>query len=648
MRRALILFLFLGACTDYELNAKDEAEEEGDETGIPDDPVDDTAVDVPDPDEECNGIDDDGDGEIDEGYPDTDLDGIADCVDDDCDVDEVLGGDVTVNEDCLAPDITITDPWNVAIEWQYTSGGSGVIVMPAVGNLTDDNGDGVINEDDDPDIVFSTWSANTLVALHGDGSGVIWERTGYNGSAGVAIADVDNDGQPEVIAGSTGRQVVALSAAGTVEWTSASFGWQTYPQPTVADLDGDGDVEVVFDIAVVEGSSGATVATLPSIASSWRAPVIADLDADGIHEILLGEHAFRPDGSIKFSVARTGDSTFAAVADIDGDAGGESFWVSGNQMHVMDDDGSLIRTVSLYSSATRPGPPAVADFDGDGAVEIVVPANRVIEMWEVDGTLKWSSPIQDNSGIAGVSGYDINADGIYEVLYADEISLRILDGATGTQLYSNSSHTSGTVWEYPVVADVDGDDSAEIIIASNGSTWKGITVLGHSGDGWAKSGPTWPVHDFAMVNVNADGTVPSPAPRSWDVYNVFRARPTVDDAAVDLSAAIVDVCFSGCIDESHTEVAVQISNPGGLDAPAGLSVALYAIEGGAEILLGVQTLPDILPTGRSSDALIFEITKGDLGSDGLMIRVDDDGTGTGTQNECDESNNTDTYADWPC
>lgn len=648
MRRALILSLFLGACTDYELNAKEEDEEGGDETGLPDDPVDDTSVGEPDPDEECNGVDDDGDGEIDEGYPDTDLDGIADCVDDDCDLDEVIAGDVTVNEDCLAPDITITDPWNVAIEWQFTSGGSGVIVMPAVGNLTDDNGDGVINEDDNPDIVFTTWSANTLVALHGDGSGVIWERSGYNGNAGVAIADVDNDGQPEVIAANTANQVVALSASGNVEWTSASFSWQMYPQPTVADLEGDGDVEIVFDIAVVEGSTGATVARLPSVASSWRAPVVADIDADGVHEILLGEHAFTPNGTIKFSVTRSGDSTFAAVADIDGDPGGESFWVTGNQMHIVDDDGSLIRTVSLFSAATRPGPPAVADFDGDGDVEIVVPANRVIEMWEVDGTLIWSSPIQDNSGIAGVSGYDVNADGVYEVLYADEISLRILDGATGTQLYSNSSHTSGTVWEYPVVADVDGDGSAEIVIASNGSTWRGITVLGHSGDGWAKSGPTWPVHDFAMTNVNADGTVPSPAPRSWDVYNVFRARPTVDDAAVDLSAAIVDVCFSGCIDESHTEVAVQISNPGGLDAPAGLSVALYAMEGEAEILLGVQTLPDVLPSGRSADALIFEIIKGDLGSDGLMIRVDDDGTGTGTQNECDESNNMDIYADWPC
>jgi hypothetical protein len=647
--RALLLLATLAACSDYNFTEDKEPEPGDEDSGVIDDPGD-TDTDTPPPDdEECNGVDDNGNGEIDEGYPDTDLDGIADCVDEDCEVDQPAPGTVTVDEDCLAPDIEVVDPWNVAIEWQYTvTGGSGVIVMPAVGNLTDDNGDGVIDGDDDPDIVFTTWNQNTLVALHGDGSGVIWERSGYDGNAGVAIADVDNDGAPEVIAANTSRQIVAVSADGTPEWTSQSFSWQYYPQPTVADLEGDGDVEVVFDIAVVEGSSGATVTTLGGVTSSWRAPVIADVDDDGQQEILLAEHAYSPTGSIEFSVSRVGDSTFAAVADIDGDPGGESFWVTGNQMHIVDDDGSLLRTVAINPSSSRPGPPAVADFDGDGQVEVAVPGSTQLELWEIDGTKKWGNSIQDNSGIAGVSGYDVDADGIYEVLYADEVSLRVFDGATGTVLYTNTNHSSGTLWEYPVVADVDGDDSAEIVIASNGTVWKGVTVLGHAGDGWAKSGPTWSLHDFAMTNLDEDGAVPSPAPKSWDVYNVFRARPTVDDAAVDLSVEIVDVCFSGCTDESPAQVAVQVGNPGGLEAEAGARIALYRLDGTTETLLALEVVPDAIPSGETSATIVFPITKGDFGSDGILVRVDDDGTGAGIQDECDEENNEDVYADWPC
>ncbi|MCB9779862.1 MAG: hypothetical protein H6742_14955 [Alphaproteobacteria bacterium] len=649
MRRLFLLPLLVG-CTDYSFTGEGKPGRPEDTGELPD-PIDSGTPDIPDTpgEEECNGVDDDGDGEIDEGYPDTDLDGIKDCLDDDCSVDDFTAFDVTVDEDCLAPDIEVLDPWNVGIEWQYTvPSGTGAIVMPAIGNLTDDNGDGFIDENDNPDIVISTWSRNTLVALHGDGSGVIWEVSGFDGNAGVAIADVDNDGEPEVIAGTTDDRIASVSHDGTIEWRSNSFAFQSYPQPTVADLDGDGDIEVIMDIAIVEGSNGTTVGTMSGLTSSWRAPVVADIDGDGTAEILLGEICYDHFGLREWSVTRSGDSTFQAVANIDRDPEAEVFWVTGNQMHITEADGTLIRTVALNSSSSRPGPPSVADFDGDGQVEIVVPASRYIEMFEVDGTKLWQATIQDNSGIAGASGYDINGDGAYEVLYADEISLRIFDGTVGTELYSNSSHSSGTVWEYPTVADVDNDGSAEIVIASNGSVWKGISVLGHVGEGWAKSGTTWPVHDWAMTQVEPDGHVPSPAPWSWDVYNVFRARPTVDDAALDLQVQISDVCFSGCTGESEVEISVQIRNHGGLESRSGLFVSLYAVDGAIETFLDKRRVPEVIPSGRASSSVTFTVTKGDLGPDGFVVRADDDGTGTGQQNECDERNNFEYYSESPC
>ncbi|MCK6503358.1 FG-GAP-like repeat-containing protein [Myxococcota bacterium] len=620
VRSCALLALLLAGCSDYSFKPAGAGNEGATDSGGPPGPSDGGGT-LP------------GDGGSDE----------------DCTVDEPPAGTARVDEDCVAPDLEVLDPWNVMIEWQYTvRSGTGVIVMPAIGNLTDDNGDGRVDQDDRPDIAFTTWGANTLVALHGDGSGTIFEVSGFDGNGGVAIADVDNDGAPEVIAPTTDKRVAAVNGAGTTEWRSAPFAWQMYPQPVIADLEGDGDVEIVMDIAVVEGSGGATVATLSGITSSWRAPVTADVDADGTQEILLGEIAYDHRGAREWSVSRTGDSTFQAVADIDGDAGGETFWVTGSQLHIVDDDGRLIRTVNLNSGSTRPGPPSVADFDGDGQVEVAVPASTMLEVFEVDGTRLWQAAIQDASGIAGASGYDVDGDGAYEVLYADEVQLRIFDGRTGTQRYANSSHTSGTVWEYPTVADVDNDGSAEIVIASNGSRWKGVTVLGHAGDGWAKSGTTWPVHDFAMTQVEPDGHVPSPAARSWDVYNVFRARPTVDDAAIDLSVEIVDSCFAGCEADSYVALAVQVANVGGLPSNEGIPVALYAMDGGAETLLEVKTLPRALEPGTTSAAIVFETTRGQMGPEGFMVRVDDAGGGIGAQNECDEGNNEAWFTDWPC
>jgi hypothetical protein len=644
MRHVALLSLLapLAACSDYNFSGNAQ-NQPGETDGGAADGGSEIEIDG----EECNGTDDDGDGQIDEGFPDIDGDGFADCTDDDCALETAAAGTVNVPEECASSGgVVVTDPWDVEIEWQYNSGGSGVIVMPAIGNLTDDNGDGRIDEDDDPDIAFTTWGLNTLVALHGDGSGKIFEISGYDGNAGVLIADVDSDGKPEVVASTTADRISAVDGDGTVKWTSSAIsGLSTYPQPAVADLDGDGDIEVVFDVGVVNGTTGAVITTLSGVTASWRTTVLADIDQDGTQEIILGNKVFSHTGALEWSDGGTGSGDFSAVADVDGDEGGEVFFVSGSRMNVHDSDGTVLHSVTIPGS--NPGPPSVADFDGDGEVEIAIPANTTISVYEVDGTKVWSAAMQDGSGLAGCSGYDIDGDGAYEVLFADETDFRIYDGKTGTVLYTQPNHDSGTLWEYPVTADVDNDGSAEIVFASNSGTWKGVTVLGHGGGGWAKSGPTWGSHDFAVTNIDPDGAVPSPPEPSWLKHNVFRARPTVDEPGLpDLSIALVDVCVASC-ELGPIRIGYQVSNPGSVDLAAGTSVTLYALLGTREVLVETQVLPAIL-SGESLASGEFTMSLEEQGTDGFVIRVDDDGTGTGSVDECDEGGNEIVYGDTFC
>lgn len=647
MLRPLTPVLLLAGCTiDSNLTGKD-----GDpapfDSGTPWTPDTGDTDTAPPPPEACNGVDDDGDGLVDEDFPDTDGDGLPDCLEQSCPpLDLGTAGEVAIPEECSGTGIpTVTDPWDVSIEWQYTSAGSGVIVMPAVGNLTDDNGDGRVDESDTPDIAFTTWTSNTLVALHGDGSGEIFEVSGFDGQGGVTIADVDSDGEPEVVAIQTGYRIAAVDASGTVEWRSATFGMMAYPQPTVCDADGDGVVEVIGDVGVVDGSSGATVGTLSGIANSWRTPVCADLDRDGEQEIILGNKVFHADGSVQWSNAGTGSGNFAAVADVDGDAGGEVFFVSGSTMYLHDDDGAELWRTTIPGS--NPGPPAVADFDGDGEIEIAVPANTAISAWNIDGTRLWQMPINDSSGLAGCSGYDINGDGAYEVLYADQDNFYIYDGATGTVLYTNGTHNSGTVWEYPVTADVDADGSAEVVIASNGGAWQGVTVFGHNGDGWPKSGTTWGTHDFMMTNLDPDGSVPSPPDSPWGTYNVCRARPWVDDPSYpDLAVAITDVCVMDCT-YGPAAIGVQAWNQGAQEVEAGHSLAVYSLDSSGDRLIATYSLPAI-PAGTKATGVEFTLEVSEIGDQGFAAVVDDDGTGLGALAECDEDNNRDEWRDAFC
>ncbi len=653
-RIAPVLALLLTGCPEYNLQGPDPAPDKPEpvDTAQPFDPplgelvldTDDTQP--PPPEEECNGVDDDGDGLVDEGFDDVDGDGTADCVDDTCVVDEHPGGEVEVLEACTGDAIPVVkDPWNVSIEWQYTTSGSGVIVMPAVGNLTDDNGDGLVNENDNPDIVFVEWTAGELIALHGDGSGEIFRVSAMCGFAGVTIADVDVDGEPEVVALNLNGEIVAIDGSGALKWKSARFSLGSYPQPAVADLDADGDVEIVFDTAVVAGLDGATLFRLPGVGTSWRTPVLADIDADGTQEIIIGEEVFDHTGVTEWRIASTGMGNFAAVADVDGDVGGEVFFLSGKKMYLHEPDGTLISSAAIPGS--NPGPPSVADFDGDGDVEIAIAANTSISVWEITGTMNWSAAISDRSGLAGCSGYDVDGDGAYELLYADEDTFRMYDGATGTVLYSNSSHASGTLWEYPVIADVDHDGSAEIIIASNGTAWHGITVFGHSGSGWQASGPTWGTHDFAVTNLDADGTVPSPAPLPWTVHNVFRARPMVDaGGSPDLEIAFEDACVASC-EHGPIRISFAVSNQGALDVAAGVSATLFTLDGGTETLVD-QVFIDAVPAGEVIAGGVFELHPDDQGPDGLLLRIDDDGAGIGIITECDETNNEVEYTDTFC
>jgi len=198
------------------------------------------------------------------------------------------------------------------------------------------------------------------------------------------------------------------------------------------------------------------------------------------------------------------------------------------------------------------------------------------------------------------------------------------------------------VWEYPVTADVDNDGSAEIIVASNDfstTTPDGITVFGHSDSGWAKSGPNWPTHDYAVTNILADGSVPTAAEPSWLQHNLFRARPTVDQpGASDLIPVIADVCVASCV-HGPIKVSWSVQNAGSIEVEPGTEVVLYSI-GNDESLteLARATLP-ALPAGTQLEGDEFHVNPSDW-KEGVALIVDrTDGSFAGRVDECDEHNN---------
>mgnify|MGYP003597940990 CR=1 FL=1 len=99
-----------------------------------------------------------------------------------------------------------------------------------------------------------------------------------------------------------------------------------------------------------------------------------------------------------------------------------------------------------------------------------------------------------------------------------------------------------------VVADVDADGSAEIVVVSNSDLEPaGVRAYRQVDDTWPGAGPGWPVHDYAGANVSTSGAVVTDPTPSWLTHNLFRGRPPADPLeAPDLTVSVTGWCVSSC------------------------------------------------------------------------------------------------------
>jgi hypothetical protein len=94
--------------------------------------------------------------------------------------------------------------------------------------------------------------------------------------------------------------------------------------------------------------------------------------------------------------------------------------------------------------------------------------------------------------------------------------------------------SSGTWTEYPTVADIDNDGSAEILVGSDGFGSPTLQAIRDTGDRWIPARRIWNQHTYHVTNVREDGTIPQFEPPSWATLNTFRTQAQI--------AAGGDVC----------------------------------------------------------------------------------------------------------
>ncbi len=538
------------------------------------------------------------------------------------------------------------------VEWQWTTNATypdydDIMSTPAVANLTDDNGDGRIDSDDIPDIVFTSFAnggyttAGTLTAISGDGSGTWWsiyDPGGYHifASGGVAIGDIDADGLPEVCTSGVEVAVVCVNADGSLKWGGGTeiYG---YGAPALADIDGDGLSEVVYGRQLLD-HRGALLWTGTGGAGWWLSFAV-DLDDDGRLEVIAGNTVYRGNGEVLWTDATTDGP--GAVGDFDLDGIPEVVHTTAGTVVVTNVDGT-VRWQAIHPGGGNGGPPTVADFDNDGLPEVGVAGAAAYSVFDTDGTVLWSMPVSDySSTVTGSSVFDFEGDGAADVVYADELTLWVFDGATGMVKLQDEGHASGTLYEYPLIVDVDNDGSTEIVLPSNNyayTGYNGITIIGDATNSWRPSRPVWNQFAYHITNVGDDGDIPADQEPNWDRWNNFRAGGTLYGLSTDLadlSPGTPEICSLRC-DAGVVEVIIPVQNTGLADTPD-FNVGIYR---GATFVAGATLT---LPPGEAEHIGPFELTEADWDR-GMIVRVDD----AEVVEECDEADNTVELGRWPC
>lgn len=531
-----------------------------------------------------------------------------------------------------------------------------VMMAPAILELDDDDCDGKVTARDIPEIIFSTFENATGY----DANGKLHATSILNGVF-VDKWTVPNANNPTIVNptkhvaggnfdGKPGNEIIACGVDGKVhafKGTDGSLLWSSPViacfMPAIADLDGDGKVEVIVEGGILNGADGTLAhAFTPELNGPL---VVSDIDSDGKLDVVTSSRGYHADGTlfVDTGVAAQGffhdtsdwKGPWAGIADFDGDGKPEVVAVDNTNHEILvwrydatrSEKFAIVRQPvdmnALFGPNTCPndtwgfthggGAPTVADFNRDGVPDVglaggigyvVFDGKKLVDP-ATAGTdaILWSKVTTDcSSASTGSTVFDFDGDGKAEVVYSDESRMRIYDGTTGAELAS-ICNTTATLSELPVVADVDNDGQADIIVVSNAfrktcdetpedggapvtTAQAGVRVFGPTHGAWVRTRRVWNEHAYHVTNIQEDGTIPANEPANWKQSGLNNFRQNKQTGSEFAAPNAVVTLAPSC---SSPGVIVRIRNIGEAALPKGVVAGVYAGSPGSGTKLGTVT-----------------------------------------------------------
>ncbi len=411
---------------------------------------------------------------------------------------------------------------------------------------------GDIDNDGKLEIVFGCYrNDSNIYALNGEDGSLLWKFNAHGSAEGcndvaVALFDIDNDDSLEVIVPSScnPKTYCFRGKTGAIQWQTNSAGSDS--PPTIADIDNDGKPEILhggFDghVLCLNAENGSVAWSKSVFNNSWvqTAPTIVDVNNDGKLDFVVGTWAFNPDTNKMYAFdgatqnliwsKAVSDHIYhgTAVADLDNDSKPEL--VVGDysgMLHVLNgEDGSTLWT---YQASVYIGAPAsIADLDKDGNCEVVFCDGYGVGALSNTGTLEWYYAIPNfGQTFRGVAIANINNDNMLDIVFGTNTGhVIVLNGTDGSLIWDLDlqAHIGKTfdVNHAPLVADFDQNGKIDIFVVGgktdypNFQTNYGRAYMIEAGDG---NGPEWLMfqHDILRKSTLCDAPLSNSSIKKGD------------------------------------------------------------------------------------------------------------------------------------
>ncbi|ROL59573.1 hypothetical protein D9V87_04845 [Bacteroidetes/Chlorobi group bacterium MS-B_bin-24] len=301
-----------------------------------------------------------------------------------------------------------------------------------------------IDKDGLPEVIVPSSCTPKTYCFSGKTGEVLWSVPTRGSDSPPTVADIDNDGEDEILHGEFGGYVICINArSGSVEWELAvDLNSWIQTAPTILDLNGDGALDFVvatwnFDkkdcIFAFNGKDQKKLWSYPVNNHIYHGTAVADLDDDGKPELVIGSY----------------NDTLYCLNGEDG----STKW-------------------KFYGGGGYFGAPAViGDLDSDGKCEVFAISSFFVFAISNEGTQKWRFVVPDyEQAFRGAVLADVNSDKNLDVIFAtDGGKVYALDGFTGTQIWAVDLRADFNDPRFgfdnaPLIADFDGDGQLDLFV----------------------------------------------------------------------------------------------------------------------------------------------------------------------------------------